>query len=91
LELCKNEIPELLEQVNHQNPNLFLERYNRFLESKYLYKYLDNSGIVYGLNRVYIQVNAYQLNWNEEQQKELENLVSIMEFKIQENTTKLNS
>ncbi len=91
LELCKNEIPNLLEQINHQNPSLFLERYNRFLESKYLFKYLHDSGIVYGINRVYIQVNAYQLEWNEEQKNELEKLVSIIELAIRKNITKLNS
>lgn len=90
LELCQNEIPNLLEQINHQNPNLFLERYNRFLESKYLFKYLKNTEIVYGLNRIYIQVNAYQLEWNEIQKIELENLVPTIESAIQENITKLN-
>jgi hypothetical protein len=91
LELCKPEIPSLLELINHQNPNLFLERYNRFLESKYLFKYLNDFGIVYGLNRIYIQVNAYQLEWNEKQKNELEKLVSIIEFTIHENITKLYS
>jgi hypothetical protein len=91
LELCKPEIHGLLEQINHQNPNLFLERYDRFLESKYLFKYLNDSGIVYGLNRIYIQVNAYQFEWNEEQKNELERLVSAIQFAIQENITKLNS
>ena len=91
LELCKPEIHGLLEQINHQNPNLFLERYDRFLESKYLFKYLNDSGIVYGLNRIYIHVNAYQFEWNEEQKNELERLVSAIQFAIQENITKLNS
>jgi len=91
LKLCKDEIPRLLEQVNHQNKNLFLERYLRFLESKYLFKYLDSSGIVYGLNRVYIQVNAYHFDWNIEQKNELEALVPIIESVIQQNITKLNS
>lgn len=91
LELCKDEIPQLLEQVNHQNPNLFMERYIRFLESKYLFKYLDESGIVYGLNRVYIQVNAYALEWNENQKNELEKIVSVIEVAIQKNITKLYS
>jgi hypothetical protein len=91
LELCQNKIPNLLEQIKHQNPSLFLERYNRFLESKYLFKYLHDSGIVYGINRVYIQVNAYQLEWNEEQKNELEKLVSIIELAIRKNITKLNS
>ena len=91
LELCHNEIPDLLEQINHQNPNLFLERYNRFLDSKYLFKYLHDSGIVYGLNRIYIQVNAYQLEWNEEQKIELEKLVSIIETVIHSNIINLNS
>jgi hypothetical protein len=91
LELCQNEIPNLLEQIKHQNPSLFLERYSRFLESKYLFKYLNDSGIVYGFNRIYIQVNAYQYDWNEEQKNGLEELVPIIESAIQENITKLNS
>ena len=91
LELCKEEIPQLLEQVNHQNPNLFMERYNLFLESKYLFKYQHNSGIVYGLNRIYIQVNAYQIEWNEKQKKELEKIVTIIELTIRDNIKKLNS
>jgi hypothetical protein len=91
LELCKPDIHNLLDQINHQNPSLFLDKYNRFLESKYLFKYLNNSGIVYGLNRIYIQVNAYNQEWNEKQKNELEKLVSVLELSIQENITKLNS
>jgi hypothetical protein len=91
LELCKSEIPRLLKQINHQNPNLFLEKYNLFLESKYLFKYLNESGIVYGLNRIYNQVNAYKFDWNEEQKVELEKLVLVIQFAIQNNITKLNS
>ncbi len=91
LELCKSEIPGLLKQINHQNPNLFLEKYNLFLESKYLFKYLNESGIVYGLNRIYNQVNAYKFDWNEEQKVELEKLVLVIQFAIQNNITKLNS
>lgn len=69
LNLIQNQIPELLQQIDHQNIDQFQNRMNRFLESKYLFHYQEHSGIIYGLNRVYIQVNASKEEWNSEQQE----------------------
>jgi hypothetical protein len=35
-------IPALLLQINHQEVDTFISRMNRFIESQYLFKYLEN-------------------------------------------------
>ena len=71
LNQIKNHIPDLLQQIDHQNIEQFQHRMNRFLESKYLFHYKEHSGIIYGLNRVYIQVKASTVEWNSDQRDAL--------------------
>lgn len=91
LTICIPEIPDLLKQVNHSNTKLFLDKYQRFLDSKYLYKYLESEGIAYGLNRIYFQVNAYNEDWNKIQKQNLIEVILLIENTILLNITKLNS
>ena len=83
LETVKPELPVLLGQIEHQNIPLFEQRFDRFLESKYLYKYQESHGIIYGLNRVFIQVGASNREWNETQYLQLTHLVNHIEREIE--------
>jgi len=55
------------------------------LESKYLYKYQESHGIIYGLNRVFMQVGASNIEWDESQYLLLTQLVKNIEFTIEQN------
>ncbi len=56
----------LLSTVEHRNPEKFKLGFKRFLESRYLFKYADNQGIIYGLNRIYHQVGITKDEWSSE-------------------------
>ncbi len=57
----------LLASVKHQDPQKFLLSFQRFIESKFLIKYSDNRGIIYGLNRIYHQVKIQNQEWTDSQ------------------------
>ncbi len=84
-------IPALLLQINHQEVDTFMKRMNRFIESQYLYKYLENEGIVYGLNRIFNQVGADKSDWTQTQFNELTKLVAYIELRVEKNLKLLNS
>lgn len=84
-------IPTLLPQINHVNINQFETRMNRFIESQYLYKYMENNGIVYGLNRIFNQVGADKSEWTSAQYFKLNELVEYMEIKIEKNLILIHS
>lgn len=66
-QLSESTILKMLQAVDHQNPTKFINGFNRFLEVKYLQKYSDHSGIIYGLNRIYQQVGIQKEEWTKEQ------------------------
>lgn len=43
----------LLTLLNHQDEELFLQRFDKFLESQYLFHYREFSGISYALHRIH--------------------------------------
>ncbi len=91
LAISIDHIPSLLLQINHQNTDLFIARMNRFIESKYLEKYLENEGIVYGLNRIFNQVGADKTDWTETQFSKLTSLVTYIEIRVEKNLNLLRS
>lgn len=91
LSMSIEHIPNLFTQINHQNTDLFIARMNRFIESQYLYKYLKNEGIVYGLNRIFNQVGADKSDWTENQFESLAKLVNFIEIKVEKNLKLLHS
>jgi len=82
LELVSEHLEALLSQIDHSNIHEFEVRFNRFLESKYLFHYQEHSGIVYGLNRVFIQVKAENKDWNDFQKEKLISLSVQIEESI---------
>ena len=82
LNSVKTHIPELLTSIEHQNIEQFQLRMNRFTESQYLYHYQEHSGIIYGLNRVFIQVKVMQEEWSVEKQKSLYEMSEMIESSI---------
>ena len=87
----KEFIPGLIHQINHQKIDVFMTKIDRFTESKYLYKYLENDGIVYGLNRIFNQVGADKSDWTIAQFSKLVELVEFMEIKVEKNLTLIHS
>ena len=79
LELVSKDLEPLLKQIDHLGIDDFRTRFNRFLESQYLFHYQEHSGIVYGLNRVFIQVKAENKEWNTIQKNQLIYLSSTIE------------
>lgn len=84
LELVSIHLEPLLSQIDHTNIQDFQLRFNRFLESQYLFHYQEHSGIIYGLNRVFIQVKAENKEWTDFQKDNLINL----SIKIEESVMK---
>ncbi len=78
-------MPTLLTYIDHQNIEQFQQRMNRFVESKYLFHYQEHSGIIYGLNRVFIQVKAIKTEWTEDQQKSLYEISETIEKSVIKN------
>jgi hypothetical protein len=66
-QLSESTILKILQAVDHQEPTKFIDGFNRFLEVKYLQKYSDHSGIIYGLNRIYQQVGIQKQEWTTQQ------------------------
>jgi len=88
-QLPSDTLTRLLQSVEHNNPEKFLLGFNRFLESRYLYKYTDNQGIIYGLNRIYHQVGISKEEWPKETYHLLEPALVSIYSSIEENIDKL--
>ncbi len=66
-QLSESTLLQMLNSVDHQNPQKFIEGFTRFLEVQFLKKYTDHSGIIYGLNRIYQQIGIQKQDWTIEQ------------------------
>lgn len=66
-QLSETNTLKILQAVDHQNPTKFIDGFNRFLEVKYLQKYSDHAGIIYGLNRIYQQIGIQKQEWTTQQ------------------------
>ena len=86
LEKSMNQINDHLILVKHQHPNHFISGMQKFLDSKFLYKY-KSDGLIYGLNKVYKQVGAESNDW--EVKKPLLELSELMKELILLNINKL--
>jgi hypothetical protein len=62
LEKSMNHLDIHLSIIEHKNPDQFILGMQKFLESKFLFKY-KSEGLIYGLNRVYRQVGAETGDW----------------------------
>lgn len=62
LEKSMNQINDHLLLVEHLCPDIFISGMQKFLDSKFLYKY-KSDGLIYGLNKVYRQVGAESKDW----------------------------
>lgn len=66
-QLSESTLLKILNSVDHQNPQKFIEGFTRFLEVQFLKKYTDHTGIIYGLNRIYQQIGIQKQDWTIEQ------------------------
>ncbi len=83
LELVDKQLDSLLKQIDHLNFTEFRMRFARFMESQYLFHYQEHSGIIYGLNRVFIQVKALNQEWSNFQKDALIELSMKIETRVQ--------
>jgi hypothetical protein len=87
LEKSMNHLDIHLSIIEHKNPDQFILGMQKFLESKFLFKY-KSEGLIYGLNRVYRQVGAETGDW--QNSNPLLELSEKMKVLIIENLSKLH-
>ena len=75
----RNTVQDALEILDHPQPNLFLERYDRFCQSQYLFHYQDINRVAYTLHRIYAQIGL-NIEWYEQHEPNIvEDIKSIYE------------
>ena len=82
LDKAKNDIPAFLDRINHQDPETFITRYGRFIESRYLEKYTIDESILYGLNQVFKSTKVISDTWTEQQEQHLLELIPVIDHAI---------
>ena len=87
LEKSMNHLDIHLSIIEHKNPDQFILGMQKFLESKFLFKY-KSEGLIYCLNRVYRQVGAETGDW--QNSNPLLELSEKMKVLIIENLSKLH-
>jgi hypothetical protein len=63
-------VDKALKYLQHPNPNLFFERYDRFCEVQYLFHYQQIDRIAFALHRIFMQVNI-PTQWYENHEAEI--------------------
>lgn len=82
LDKAKNDIPAFLDRINHQDPETFITRYGRFIESRYLEKYTIDLSILYGLNQVFKSTRIMSDSWTKQQEQRLLDLIPLIDHVI---------
>lgn len=85
LNSVQTELKEFLNRIDHNNPALFMSRYQQFCINQYLRKYTHNESIFYGLNQIYKSTGAHRTDWSEDQKSGLLNLVNEFDEAITKN------
>lgn len=79
LDHAKKDLPAFLDRISHQDPETFMIRFDRFIESRYLAKYPIDLSILYGLNQVFKSTRILSNSWTKQQEQRLLDLIPVID------------
>lgn len=79
LDHAKKDIPAFLDRINHEDPETFMIRFDRFIESRYLEKYPIDLSILFGLNQVFKSTKVINETWTKHQEHHLLELIPVID------------
>jgi hypothetical protein len=80
----EKEIRGFLEIHKVEKIDLFIEKWQKFLEYRYLYKYTENDQLVFALNKIY-QRAGMEGDWTVEQKRTVEKCIQDIEHETSNN------
>ncbi len=79
LDHARKDLPAFLDRISHQDPETFMIRFDRFIESRYLAKYPIDLSILYGLNQVFKSTRILNNSWTKQQEQRLLELIPVID------------
>jgi len=79
LDHARKDLPAFLDRISHQDPETFMIRFDRFIESRYLAKYPIDLSILYGLNQVFKSTRILSNSWTKQQEQSLLDLIPVID------------
>lgn len=73
----RNTVEEALEILQHPQPDIFLDRYDRFCQSQYLFHYQDINRVAFALHRIYMQIGLND-QWYELHESAIVNAINAI-------------